>query len=265
MHKWPPAVINHMVWRQRELEEMLRCDMYQHVARCHLDLAQLWWCPVSWCTVWKGAPQDLTDHIRGAHNVPGEIRNVRLEKFFPPWTVTRQVYTDSLTPRHSGISNDVLLFSDIGLSLVLHYRVYKRGLPHIVGTTCRSCALYYRCLRSCRSRESRPMLPARLCHVRLNLLTLCVPRLDCPDARSGAGGPSGSWSRLYGMFLYSRCRTRWLRQGRWCSIVVPRYCRCRWTLVVWTCRRFGLRLCPPRLATFLLNVSSHSGGGGGFA
>ena len=22
MHKWPPAVINHMVWRQRELEEM---------------------------------------------------------------------------------------------------------------------------------------------------------------------------------------------------------------------------------------------------
>ena len=22
MHKWPPAVINHIVWRQRELEEM---------------------------------------------------------------------------------------------------------------------------------------------------------------------------------------------------------------------------------------------------
>ena len=59
-HKWPPAVINHMRWRQRELEEMrkaakvqyrkkqpapcefcgtlIRCDMYWHVARCHLDL-----------------------------------------------------------------------------------------------------------------------------------------------------------------------------------------------------------------------------------
>ena len=62
MHKWPPAVINHMMWRQRELEEMrkaakvkyrqnhlspctfcgtlIRCDMYRHVARCHLELAQ---------------------------------------------------------------------------------------------------------------------------------------------------------------------------------------------------------------------------------
>ena len=84
--KWPPAVIAHMRWRQPELEEMqqaaklqyrkkppaqcdfcsrtIRCDMYRHVARCHLDLAQLWRCPVAWCTVWKGALQDLTDHVR---------------------------------------------------------------------------------------------------------------------------------------------------------------------------------------------------------
>ena len=142
-----------MVWRQQELEEMraaakvkyrqshpsictfcgtlFRCDMYRHMAHCHLDLAQLWRCSVSWCTVWKGAPQDLMDHICGAHNVPGEIRKASLEKFFPPWTVTHQVYTDSMTSRHSGISNDVLLFSDIGLSLVHHYRVHKRGLPHV--------------------------------------------------------------------------------------------------------------------------------------
>ena len=153
MHKWPPAVMNHMRWRQRELEEMrkaakvkyrqkhpspctfcgtlIRCDMYRHVARCHLELAQLWRCPVLWCTVWRGAPQDLMDHVCGAHNVPGEVRNVSLETLFPPWTVTRQVYTDSLTSRHSGISNDVLLFSDIGLSLVHHYSVHRRGLPHV--------------------------------------------------------------------------------------------------------------------------------------
>ena len=71
--KWPPVVIAHMRWRQPELEEMkqaarvkyrkkqpaqydfcstmIRCDMYRHVARCRLDLAQLWRCPVSWCTV----------------------------------------------------------------------------------------------------------------------------------------------------------------------------------------------------------------------
>ena len=62
-HRWPPAVITHMRWRQPELEElkqaarvqyrkkqpaacefcgtMIRCDMYRHVARCHLELAQL--------------------------------------------------------------------------------------------------------------------------------------------------------------------------------------------------------------------------------
>ena len=68
--------------------------MYRHVARCHLDLAQLWRCPVLWCTVWKGAPQDLMDHIRGAHK-------------------------------------DILLFSDIGLSLAHHYRVHKKGVPHV--------------------------------------------------------------------------------------------------------------------------------------
>ena len=75
IHKWPPAVINHMMWRQRELEQMrkvakikfrqkhptpctfcgtiIKNDMY-HVARRHLELTQLWRCPVSWCTVWKG-------------------------------------------------------------------------------------------------------------------------------------------------------------------------------------------------------------------
>ena len=30
-----------------------------------------------------------------------------------------------------GVSTDVLLFSDINLSLAHHYRVYKRGLPHL--------------------------------------------------------------------------------------------------------------------------------------
>ena len=134
--KWPPAVIAHMRWRQPELEEMqqaaklqyrnkqpaqcdfcnttIRCDMYRHVARCHLDLAQLWRCPVAWCTVWKGAQQDLMDHVRHAHRVPEEVQSVKLETLIAPWTVTRKVYTESLTSRHSRISNDILLFSDIG-------------------------------------------------------------------------------------------------------------------------------------------------------
>ena len=152
-HKWPPTVINHMRWRQPELEEMkkvarvqyrkkqptpcefcgtlTRCDMYRYVARCHFDLSPLWRCPVSWCTIWKGAPQDLMDQVRGAHKVPEEVQHIKLEMPFPPWTVTRQVYIDSLTSCHSGISNGILLFSDIGLSLAHHYRVHKKGIPHV--------------------------------------------------------------------------------------------------------------------------------------
>ena len=109
---------------------IINTDMYRHVARRHLELAQLWRCPVSWCTVWKGTPHDLMDHIRDGHNVPGEIRGVSLEMLFPPWTVTRQVCAESLTAQHSGISNDVLLFSEVGLSLVHHYHVHRIGRPH---------------------------------------------------------------------------------------------------------------------------------------
>ena len=63
--------------------------------------------------------------------VPEAVVNIKIEKIIPPWTVTREVYTESLTPRHSGISNDILLFSDIGLSLSHHCRVHKKGVPHV--------------------------------------------------------------------------------------------------------------------------------------
>ena len=106
---------------------LIRCDMNRHVAHCHLELAQLWRCPVSWCTAGLDGPC-----LRSSQCARGDnIKKVSLETLFPPWTVTRQVYTDSLTSRHSGISNDMLLFSDIGLSLIHHYRVHKRGLPHV--------------------------------------------------------------------------------------------------------------------------------------
>ena len=138
--QWPPVVLSHMGWRQQELEEMrsaakqqfrqsrpsscvycgslITSDMYRHVARFHLDLAQLWRCPVSWCTIWKGTPQDCMDHLRGSHNVPWEVKSASLEKFLPPWTVSRKVWSEALSAQHSGISTDVLLFSDIHLSLV---------------------------------------------------------------------------------------------------------------------------------------------------
>ena len=85
--QWPATVLRHMVWLQQDLDMMraearkrfrnarpgkcsechkwIKCDMYRHVATYHLDLAQLWRGPVSWCTVWKGTPQDCIDHVRG--------------------------------------------------------------------------------------------------------------------------------------------------------------------------------------------------------
>ena len=216
--------------------------MHRHVTRCHLDL---WQCPVLWCTVWKGRPQDCMDHIRGAHDVPREIKSASLEKYLPPWTVTRQVWTDSLTPRHSGISTDVLLFSDIGLSLVHHYRVHKRGLPYIAFSTelhvaaARSAAVaggpadaVFASPRTSR-RAVRRRRPVRVMESPMQR----IPVLTVQDPLAAAGA------------------------GRWCSIVTPRCCQFRWTSVVWTCRRFRLRQCHLGPGSFLPNVSSCSVGG----
>ena len=78
---WPVEVFDHMKWYQQDLELMrksakkeysqtrpmpcrfcgkvIRVDMYRHVARLHLDLVQLWRCPVAWCTTWKGSPRTV--------------------------------------------------------------------------------------------------------------------------------------------------------------------------------------------------------------
>ena len=103
--QWPPMVLRHMVWLQQDLDtmraaarkrfrktrpgrcsycdKMIRCDMYRHVSAYHLDVAQLWQCPVSWCTVWKGMPQDCMDHVRGAHDVRGMLSRPVLRSSSP--------------------------------------------------------------------------------------------------------------------------------------------------------------------------------------
>ena len=147
---WPPEVFNHMKWFQQDLELMrksakkeysqtrptcgkvIRVDMYRHVARLHLDLVQLWRCPIAWCTTWKGSPQDCLEHLRNGHDAPWISKTASIEKYAPPWTVHRELWTDSLRLEHSGISTDILLLSELGLSLTQHYRVYRGGLPHAV-------------------------------------------------------------------------------------------------------------------------------------
>ena len=67
----------------------------------------------------------------GAHDVPWIAKKANMEKFIPPWTVRRQMWLDSLKAGYSGISTDIMLFSDLGLSLTHHYRIHRHGLPHI--------------------------------------------------------------------------------------------------------------------------------------
>ena len=33
-------------------------------------------------------PQDCMDHVRGAHDVPWDVKSTSLQKFIPPWTVS---------------------------------------------------------------------------------------------------------------------------------------------------------------------------------
>ena len=150
-------VFDHMKWYQQDLEllrksakkeysqtrpmpcrfcgKVICVDMYRHVARLHLDLVQLWRCPIAWCTTWKGSPQDCPEHVRSGHDAPWVSKTASIEKYAPPWTVCRQLWTDSLRIEHSGISTDMLLFSEVGMPLTQHYRVYKGGLPHAVFRT----------------------------------------------------------------------------------------------------------------------------------
>ena len=151
--QWPQAIFRYMTLRQQDLEilrnvtklefrqtrasecsycgKVAREFMYRHVADFHLGLAQLWRCPISWCTVWAGSQSECMDHIRIGHSVIWRPATSRVEEFIPPWTVSREFWTESLKAEHSGISTDIVLFGKIGLSLVHHYRIHRDGLPHI--------------------------------------------------------------------------------------------------------------------------------------
>ena len=82
------------------------------------------WCPGAWCgrarhrIAWIMSGGRMMYH--GTLNLPV------WRSLFP-----RGRFSVKFGRIHSGISTDVLLFSDINLSLALHYRVHKRGLPHI--------------------------------------------------------------------------------------------------------------------------------------
>ena len=101
-----------------------------HMIASHLELGQLWWCPVTWCAVWKGSGRACLEHLAEKHGGSALKITTNVAQFFPPWTVTRDVWHDALRPDVTGIAVDALLFHEAGSRLVHRYRVYKDPFPH---------------------------------------------------------------------------------------------------------------------------------------
>ena len=85
-----------------------------HIIDYHVELGQLWRCPVEWCLVWKGTAQDGMDHLHGRHNADSSVGLKTLGKYFPPWMVARTTRHAVLRPGVSDITTDIMLFHQHG-------------------------------------------------------------------------------------------------------------------------------------------------------
>ena len=154
--RWPRAVFHVMRERCVELEDLRRkayrgdqsayrytgrgycpiCEIKtdfaldSHMMCDHLDLGQLWRCPVEWCAVWKGSARECCDHFNEKHSGSETIDFDKVSKAFPAWTVTREFWKQAHKPEISGIAVDVSLFRESRRRLVHKYRVYRDPLPH---------------------------------------------------------------------------------------------------------------------------------------
>ena len=130
--RWPKAVFRTMRQRSKEVELLRRfarrrpewafrhngpgfCSICQeqivsaldvHMINVHLELEQLWQCPVEWCAVWKGSVSDCLGHLQDKHGGSQYVALKNIAKFFPPWTVPRDLWMTALHPDVSGIAVD---------------------------------------------------------------------------------------------------------------------------------------------------------------
>ena len=105
-------------------------NLGKHIALYHMELAHLWRCPVTWCTVWRGTAQDCVDHMRRTHDAPLAVKAANLARYFLPWTVTREQWSAMTLPSISGVAIDTLLFSRIGSLLFHRYRIFSHTGTH---------------------------------------------------------------------------------------------------------------------------------------
>ena len=161
------------------------------------------------------------DNVRGVHDVPWDVKSASLEQFLPPWTVRRQVWSDSLKQQHSGISMDISLFSDINLLFIHHYRIHKRGLPHVAfrrNYVSQLCALLPLPVAQPMDSVLSPVSTGPG-YVRLALLSWWESRPEGPDVPRDGCGRSVWWRHRLVTFRSSRFR-------------ILRMCRVRWSTTV---------------------------------
>ena len=108
--RWPKAVFNTLRRRASDVERLRRdapkradkafrysgpgfCDVCDtriyaaldaHMIACHLELGQLWRCPVTWCAVWKGSGRACLEHLAEKHGGSTLEMTTSVAKFFPP-------------------------------------------------------------------------------------------------------------------------------------------------------------------------------------
>ena len=154
--RWPKAVFNTLQSRASDVERLRRdapkradkafryggsgfcgvCDtriysaLDAHMIAYHLELGQLWRCPVTWCAAWKGSGRACLEHLAEKHGGSTLDVTTKVGKFFTPWTVTREVWHAAPCLDVSGVAVDALLFHEAGCRLVHWYRVYEDPFPH---------------------------------------------------------------------------------------------------------------------------------------
>ena len=106
---WPKAVFNTLQRRASDVERLRRdapkradkafryggpglsavCDtriysaLDEHMIAYHLELGQLWRCPVTWCAVWKGSGRACLEHLAEKHGGLTLEITTKVAKFFP--------------------------------------------------------------------------------------------------------------------------------------------------------------------------------------
>ena len=85
---------------------------------------------MEWCAVWKGSVSDCLGHLQDKHGGLQYVVLKNIAKFFPSWTVSRDLWMRALRPDVSGIAVDARLFHEAGCCLVHKYRVHKDPFPH---------------------------------------------------------------------------------------------------------------------------------------